>query len=104
MHVGARARGRRRPVGTRSRVHAKAHRRKVPMRKDNFSPEPSGRVGGDVSRQRPSRATDVVRQAGSVAGKALGIGRPVGPESQESLPPTRAVLQGAGFLETVAVC
>jgi hypothetical protein len=60
------------PVGPRSRVHAKARSREVPMRKDNFSPEHSDRVVGAVFLQRPSRATAVVRQAGPVAGQALG--------------------------------
>jgi len=41
-------------------------------KKDNFSPEPSGRAGGAVSRQRPSGATAVVRQAGPAARQALG--------------------------------
>jgi hypothetical protein len=59
-------------------------RRKVPVRKGLFfARESPGRVDGAVSRQRPSVATAVVRQAGPhVHALALGRGRPVGPEGQ----------------------
>ncbi len=83
--------------GRSGRDHGFTRRREVPMKRGHFLPEPSGRVSGAVFRQRPSRATAVVRQADSVAGQALGIGRPVGPESQESQPPARAVFRGAEF-------
>jgi hypothetical protein len=64
----------------RAEVTDFTRRREDLIREGQFSPEPSGRAGGDVSRQRPSGATAAVRQAGQAARQVLvpvelGIGR-----------------------------
>jgi hypothetical protein len=64
------------PVGPRSRVHAKALSREVPMRKGHFLPEPSGDVDGAVFRQRSSRPQSSSAMRARLPGKRSGsVGR-----------------------------
>ena len=64
----------RRPGRAEITAHAKARSREVPMRKGQFFPEPSGRVGGAARCKGPSGATAAVRQAGRGPGGAEGLG------------------------------
>jgi hypothetical protein len=66
---------------------------------DNFLQGPSGCVSGAVSRQRPSGATAVVRQAGPAARQALGgTGGRSGLAVRGHLNPGWAAFLGVGFL------
>jgi hypothetical protein len=74
-----------RPVGPRSRVHAKARSREVPMRIGQIFARALGPHQWSRSQVRPSRAAVVIHQAGQDAGQTSEIGGAVGPESQEEL-------------------
>jgi hypothetical protein len=71
--------GAERPVGPRSRVHAKAHRREEPTREGQFFARALGPRLWSRSRAMAIRGDSVVRQAGLAARQALGhVGREPG--------------------------
>jgi hypothetical protein len=87
----------RRPVGLRSRVHAKARSREVPMRKGQFFARALGPRRWSRFSAKAIRGQGVVRQAGPhVHALALGRGRPVGPGARKSRAGVNS-FSGAGF-------